>query len=128
MIEAMGVGILVVALGLAAGCGGGSGAAEGGGASGGGGESGSSGGEASYAGPIASTDVAHGQERFQAVCAPCHEDNAPRLPNLGWPAARVRRQIREGNDEMRPVRVARLSDADMESVLAYLQSVHAVTE
>lgn len=108
---------------IAVGCGGG--AASGGQSEAGGG---GSGGEASYAGPIGSTDVAHGQERYQAVCAPCHEDTAPRLANLGWPAARVRRQIREGNDEMRPVRVSRLSDADMEAVLAYLQSVHGVTE
>jgi len=115
-----GIAISMLGAALAAGCGGG------GGAGGGGGGAATSGGESAYAGPIGSTDVALGQQRYEAVCAGCHTSGAPQLENIGWSAEHMRRQIREGEGSMPPIRESRLSAADMESVLAYLQSIGAV--
>ncbi len=106
------------------GCGGGGG---GGGGAGGGG---TSGGETSYAGPIGSTDVALGQQRYDSRCGnACHNSGGgPALANIGWTAERTRRQIREGSSDMAPIGVSRLSDEDMEAVLAYLVTIGAVTD
>jgi mono/diheme cytochrome c family protein len=113
-----------LSLGLV-GCGGGGG---GGGASGGG--AGSSGGEVSYAGPIASTDVALGQQRYDSRCGnSCHNSGGgPALANIGWTAERTRRQIREGSGGMAPIGASRLSNEDMEAVLAYLVTIGAVVD
>src|SRR5262245_35890352 len=95
------VGAVFFAFGLVVACGGG----------GGGGAGGTSGGEDAYAGPIASTDVALGQQRYEARCASCHGGGTgPELANIGWDAARVRRQIREGSSRMPAISEARLSN------------------
>lgn len=104
-------------------CGGGGGDADGAGGEG------SSGGE--YSDTIAPTaDAARGQQRFDAVCGACHpggeSDVGPRIRELGWTVSRVRHQIREGSDGMRPVSTARLSDEDLEHVLAHLQSLGTI--
>jgi hypothetical protein len=113
-----------LSLGLV-GCGGGGG---GGGTSGGGG--GTSGGETSYAGPIASTDVALGQQKYDSRCGnACHNSGGgPPLANIGWTAERTRRQIREGSSGMAPIGVSRLSNEDMEAVLAYMVTIGAVVD
>lgn len=95
-----------------------------GGASGGGG---TSDGAAQYAGPIGSSDVARGQEVYESICAGCHS-NGPALENLGWDAARVRQQIREGSGRMPPIRETRVSAEDMEAVLAYLATIGGVVD
>lgn len=81
-----------------------------------------------YAGAIGSTDVAHGETKFTARCGGCHNNGAPALANIGWTAERMRRQIREGEGEMPAISAERLSDADMEAVLAYLVTIGAITE
>lgn len=91
-----------------------------------------SGGEgANYEGPIASTDVERGTERFETFCGGCHpggqEDVGPSLIADPHSAARVRQQIREGSAQMRPFSAARLNDADMEAILAYMASIGAIT-
>ena len=115
--------VLGVGLGLTvAACGGG------GGSTTGSGDGTTSGGDTSaqYAGPIGSTDTAQGDSRYHAVCASCHDNGAPPLANLGWTTAPMRQQIREGSANMPAIRAARLSDADMEAVLAYLQTIGAL--
>ena len=111
------------------GCGGGG---SGGGLEGGGGGGGSSGGEAQYAGPIALTDVALGQQRYDSRCGnACHSSGGgPALANIGWTAEQTRRQIREGSASggMSAIPASRLSDEDMEAVLAYLVTIGAVTD
>ncbi len=112
----MSVGILA-----AMGCGGGSS----------GGAEESSGGESSaYEGPVASTDVELGKEKFTDFCDDCHPDaqsgEGPSLIEHAHTAARIRQQIREGSDKMRPFSEARLSNENMEAILAYLASVNAV--
>jgi mono/diheme cytochrome c family protein len=105
----------------AAGCGGGASSPEG---------EESAGGEAAYAGPVASTDVAHGKEVFASFCDDCHpdggEDVGPSLVEHAHSAPRVRQQIREGSGKMRPFSEQRLSNEDMEALLAYLASINAV--
>lgn len=91
-----------------------------------------SGGEAAnYEGPIASTDVERGTERFETFCGGCHpggqEDVGPSLIADPHSPARVRQQIREGSAQMRPFSAARLNDADMEAILAYMASIGAIT-
>jgi mono/diheme cytochrome c family protein len=114
--------MMILALSLAA-CGGGK---SGEGASG----EATSGGEAEYAGPIASTDVAHGKEVFDSFCGDCHPDGGsdvgPSLIESAHTPAQLRQQIREGSGKMRPFAEARLSKDDMESLLAWLASVNAV--
>jgi mono/diheme cytochrome c family protein len=113
------VGAFFLAFGLAIGCGGG----------GGGSGQTTSGGEDAYAGPIASTDVALGQQRYEARCASCHGGGTgPELQNIGWDPARLRRQIREGSGQMPAISEARLSNDEMEAVLAYLQTIGAVSD
>lgn len=111
------IGIVLVGLAFA-GCGGGGGGGAGGG---------TAGGEAAYAGPVGSTDVEHGQARYDAVCASCHNNGAPQLANIGWSPERMRQQIREGDDDMPAISESRLSAEDMEAVLAYLQTIGGVT-
>ncbi|MCB9594481.1 MAG: cytochrome c [Sandaracinaceae bacterium] len=98
------------------------------GACGGGGGDTEGGQEASteYEGPIASSDVARGQEVYDQVCSGCHS-NGPSLENIGWSAARVRRQIREGSGRMPPIRATRVSDDDLEAILAWMQTIGGVT-
>jgi mono/diheme cytochrome c family protein len=98
----------------------------GGGAAAGAGDT--TGGEVSsqYAGPVQSTDTAAGEQAYQAACAPCHDGSAPQIAGLGWDAGRMRQQIREGAGQMPPIPASRLSDGDMEAILAYLQSVGGV--
>jgi mono/diheme cytochrome c family protein len=74
----------------------------------------------SYEGPIASNDVARGEEVFNSVCQSCHGSGAPQLAGLGWEVPAMRHQIREGSGRMPALRATRLTDPDMEAVLAYL--------
>jgi mono/diheme cytochrome c family protein len=92
----------------------------------------SSGGEGAttgYEGAITSTDAAAGKETFDTFCGDCHpdgqEDTGPSLIADPHTAAQIRKQVREGSGKMRPFSSARLSDADLENVLAWLASVNA---
>jgi mono/diheme cytochrome c family protein len=116
--------VILATLALAmVGCGGGSSAEEPSGEA-------TSGGEAAYAGPITSTDVAHGKEVFDNFCGDCHpdggEDVGPSLIAKPHTPAKIRQQVREGAGKMRPFSEQRLSKDDLETVLAWLASVNAV--
>ena len=92
---------------------------------------GSSGGEsAGYEGAITSTDVAQGKELFATHCDDCHpggeEDVGPSLIADPHTPARIRQQIREGSGKMRPFPEKRISNEDLEALLAYLASINAV--
>jgi mono/diheme cytochrome c family protein len=89
-----------------------------------------SGGDTAYEGPITSTDIEGGKELFSTHCDDCHpggeEDVGPSLIADPHTPARLRQQIREGSGKMRPFSENRLSDEDLESLLAYLQTINAV--
>lgn len=112
---------LIATLLLLAACGG-SGASEPGG------ESSTGGDTAQYEGPVASTNVEAGGELFDMLCSDCHGDDgdAPKLTEEAHSPARIRQQVREGSDHMRPFPQKRLSDTEMEDLLAFLDSIGAV--
>jgi mono/diheme cytochrome c family protein len=131
--------VFAAALALGA-CGGGGGARGGDGAPGDDGAAPTAGGESGGAGdgtaaaasddPDWAAKVAAGEARYDAVCGTCHpggdEDSGPRLIDLRWTADRMRAQIRNGSGRMRPIPPARLSDADLENVLAWMTTIRAV--
>ncbi len=84
----------------------------------------------SYEGPITSTDVDAGKAIFETHCDDCHpggeEDVGPSLIADPRTPARLRQQVREGSGKMRPFSEARISAGDLESLLAYMQSINAV--
>jgi len=94
----------------------------------------SSGGEPAgeYAGAIASTDVERGKGLFGTYCDDCHpgagEDVGPSLIAHPHTPAQLRKQIREGSGKMKPFSEKRVSKDDLEAILAYLDSVHAVKQ
>ena len=83
-----------------------------------------------YEGPITSTEVDRGKELFAANCDDCHpggdEDVGPSLIAEPHTPARLRQQIREGSGRMRPFSSQRVSDEDLEAILAFLASIKAV--
>lgn len=72
-----------------------------------------------YQGPVTSRDVQRGQEVFTYICAACH-DGRVSPEDYDWTAAQMRRQVREGNRLMPPIPAHRVSDDDLEAVLAFL--------
>lgn len=72
--------------------------------------------------------IARGRAAHQRVCARCHEDGDSDGPhrNGNWPEDRMRRQVRQGDRQMRPIPVSRLSDADLDALIAYYRSIRAV--
>lgn len=85
-----------------------------------------------YQGPILSDDAARGRNRYEIVCSPCHGDHServgPLLAGLGWSAPEVRAQVREGTALMPPIRPSRLSDDDLEALLAYFVELGVVAD
>ncbi|MCZ7685457.1 MAG: cytochrome c [Sandaracinaceae bacterium] len=108
------VGILALSL-AAAGCGGGGGGAA---------EPGEV--AAEFQGPIASSDVARGEELYNGICMSCHAGGAPALDHLGWEPAAMRQQVRRGQGRMPAIGASRLSAEDLEAILAYLATTGAV--
>jgi len=91
----------------------------------------SSGGDLSqYEGSVASTDVERGKEQFDSFCGDCHpdgeEDAGPSLIAEPHSPPQIRKQVRQGSGKMRPMSAARLSDDDLEAILAYLGTINAV--
>jgi len=122
------IAVVSILLSLSVGaCGGGSEAPEGEESSGGEAEAGEGGG---YEGPITSTDVTHGKEVFDTHCEDCHpggeDDVGPSLIADPHTPAKLRQQVREGSGKMRPFSAKRVSDEDLEALLAYLQTINAV--
>ncbi|MCA9528735.1 MAG: cytochrome c [Myxococcales bacterium] len=91
------------------------------------GSSASAGGEAAYAGPITSDDVATGQVVFQTYCNSCHpggeKGKGPNLHDVGIHPAKARMFIREGSGRMPAFNKSRISDDQLEAVLAYLATM-----
>ncbi len=85
-----------------------------------------------YPGLIASTDVARGHTRFDIVCGPCHGNHelrrGPPLMNQRWTPPRIRQRVREGTALMPAIPRRRLSDEDLESLLAYFVTVGVAVE
>lgn len=75
-----------------------------------------------YQGPVRSSDTQAGQQAFNQACSSCHgpKGDAPDLQNLNLTPGQVRMQVREGRGDMPAIPPAKLSDAALENVLAYI--------
>lgn len=81
---------------------------------------------AQYQGPIQSEDVVTGEQLFTDVCGACHSDGgAPDLTAHAHGAGQIRQIVREGEGQMPPLDSSRLSDSDLEAVLAYMATIGA---
>lgn len=81
-----------------------------------------------YQGPVRSSDAQAGAHVYKQACNSCHgpTGDAPDLPNLNLTPGQVRMQIREGRGDMPAIPAAKLSDAAVESVLAYLGTIGTI--
>lgn len=78
--------------------------------------------------PADAATIARGHRAFTRACGNCHEENDPEgpSPNHNWEEARMRSQVRQGAGRMRAITVARLTDADLDAMIAFFRSTHAV--
>ncbi len=76
--------------------------------------------------------VEHGRRRYTRMCyAACHDPGLAIAPNLHGkrlPERRVRNQVRQGGGEMDPIPVRRLSDEDLDAVIAYLSTISTIRD
>ena len=84
---------------------------------------------ADYLGRVMSRNVARGRNRYEVVCVPCHGDHderqGPLLAQLRWTPPEIRHQVREGNSLMPAIPRNRLSDEDLEHLLAFFLTTGA---
>ena len=84
----------------------------------------------------AAVGARRGQQVWSAVCANCHMPRTvagrvrnpigPRLENRREPEAEMRNTIRNGHGTMRGIPAARLADAELPGLIAYLRTFNAV--
>jgi mono/diheme cytochrome c family protein len=72
-------------------------------------------------------DEAAGQKAWSKTCKECHNmptegGQGPALIPLTHTADQIRDIVRFGNGEMKALATSSISDADLEAVIAYLQS------
>ena len=83
-----------------------------------------------YAGPIASKDISTGEEVFATFCEGCHpggdEGKGPTLMDIDWDAGLMRAQIRLGSGKMPDFGEDKISNSDLEALLAYMKKYNAV--
>jgi mono/diheme cytochrome c family protein len=76
-----------------------------------------------YGGRVVSGEVVRGEQRYRVICGPCHIDHndrrAPMLDSVHLTPWEIRRQVREGDEAMTAIPMRRLSDEELEAVLAY---------
>ena len=80
--------------------------------------------------PIGSTDVARGQEVFVEFCEGCHpggqEGDGPKIAGLSESASQLRFKVRAGGDDMPAFEPSKISDADLEALVAYSVTIGTV--
>jgi mono/diheme cytochrome c family protein len=82
--------------------------------------------------PLESTDVATGQEVYAEFCEGCHpgageEGDGPKIAGNAISPAKMRLQVRNGGDDMPAFGPDKISDANLEALLAYAETFAAVT-
>lgn len=97
-----------------------------------GGASGSGSGKtlADYQGAITSSDVATGAQVYETFCEGCHpgggKGDGPAINGIGDGAAEVRFQIREGMKDMPGFGPNKISDVELEALMAHLVTMGTV--
>lgn len=85
---------------------------------------------ASFDFPLESTDVPTGSEVYAEFCEGCHpggeEGDGPRIAGAGVSPAEVRWKVRSGGDDMPAFGPDKISDVDLEAVLAYAETFGTV--
>lgn len=80
--------------------------------------------------PLVSTDVATGSEVYAEFCEGCHpggeEGDGPRIAGEGESPAEMRWRVRAGGDDMPAFGPDKISDADLEALLAFTETFGAV--
>ena len=81
--------------------------------------------------PLVSTDVAGGAETFAEFCEGCHpggeKGDGPKISGEGISPSQMRWRIRSGGDDMPAFGPDKISNADLESLLAYAETLGAVS-
>ncbi|MFW6067292.1 MAG: c-type cytochrome [Myxococcota bacterium] len=83
---------------------------------------------ARYEGPIRSDDVALGEQVMKRVCRGCHDGSGatPVLEGLGATPGQVRMQVREGIGKMPAIGERKVSDPELEALLAFMVTIDGV--
>lgn len=70
-----------------------------------------------------------GRRKWNRVCGECHGTGiGPVLTGRRLTAERVRRTVRQGRGDMRPLSERRVSAEELEGVLVYLSTIRAVSD
>jgi mono/diheme cytochrome c family protein len=81
--------------------------------------------------PLESTDLATGTEVFAEFCEGCHpggeEGDGPKIAGEGASPAQMRWKVRSGGDDMPAFGPDKISNANLEALLAYAETLDAVT-
>jgi len=82
--------------------------------------------------PVGSTDVTAGTEVYAEFCEGCHpggeEGDGPKIAGEGASPSQMRWKVRSGGDDMPAFGPDKISDADLETLLAYAQTLGAVAQ
>jgi mono/diheme cytochrome c family protein len=82
--------------------------------------------------PIGSTDVATGTEVYAEFCEGCHpggeEGDGPKIAGAEASPSQLRWQVRSGGDDMPAFGPDKISNADLETLLAYALTIGAVAQ
>ena len=81
--------------------------------------------------PLTSTDVQGGEEVYAVFCEGCHPGagnagDGPRIAGEMYPPAKFRWQVRAGASDMPAYGPDKISDQELESLLAYCATFKAV--
>ncbi|MFZ1866114.1 MAG: cytochrome c [Polyangiales bacterium] len=81
--------------------------------------------------PLESTDVATGQDVYAEYCEGCHpggeKGDGPKIADLELPPAKTRWQVRSGGKDMPAFGPDKISNADLEALLAYTATLNVNT-
>lgn len=85
---------------------------------------------ASFDFPLESTDIATGTEVYAEFCEGCHpggeQGDGPKIAGEGESAAEMRWKVRSGGDDMPAFGPDKISDADLEALLAFTETFGAI--
>ena len=80
--------------------------------------------------PPVEAQAAEGVPQFNRACGRCHphgdEDTGPAIHDKNLSVEAMTKAIRQGTKRMRAITPTKLTDADLEHVMAYLRTIHAV--
>jgi mono/diheme cytochrome c family protein len=81
--------------------------------------------------PLVSNDVAAGSATFAEFCEGCHpggeKGDGPKIAGESISPAQMRWRVRSGGDDMPAFGPDKISDTDLESLLAYAETLGAVS-